>query len=155
MAFSFSSLKTHTMVLLCIGFCFGVLFVLLFNYMMQKTDSPDFCGSCHIMSDYSKTLQNGPHAKLSCNDCHAPSSLARKIPFKAAAGAKDIFINTFYDLSKREPTASDATKAIIMENCMRCHAKTNMNVRVFETGKTCWDCHRNTFHSNGLYRAYE
>lgn len=48
-------------------------------YSMQATDQAAFCGSCHVMSEVAWTHKQSAHAKLACNECHAPSDLAAKI----------------------------------------------------------------------------
>ena len=111
---------------------------------MKATDSKEFCGSCHVMNEVVRTHQFSTHANLSCNDCHAPHDLVSKIPFKAQAGAKDIYINTFGTVDD-VIHATDKTKEIVNQNCKSCHEMTNVNVAM-DTKEYCFDCHRTVPH---------
>ena len=148
-----SIVSSVSMKFLFIGIAIGIVIILLSQYAMTSTDTPQFCGGCHIMQPYAESLLQGVHSRQTCNDCHAPKPILRKIPFKAVAGAKDIFVNTFWNLENVSPTASQSTSDVIMENCMRCHTNTNMYVRVRDTGKPCWSCHRHVSHRKGAYRG--
>ncbi len=92
-------------------------------YTMQSTDQAAFCSSCHSMDEQFWTFKHSGHAKLACNDCHAPQNLAAKIPFKAAAGASDAWST----VTKNIPDVIHANKLhkdVIQANCKRCHAAT-------------------------------
>jgi hypothetical protein len=63
--------------------------------VIEQTDSPEFCNSCHIMDSAFGSFQESNHAHLDCNDCHAPTdSLLTKMSFKARAGAGHMYMNT-------------------------------------------------------------
>lgn len=111
---------------------------------MKATDSAEFCGSCHVMNEVTRTHQISTHAKLSCNDCHAPHNITAKIPFKAMAGAKDIYINMFGEVDDVIHT-SKKSKDIINQNCLNCHEMTNVNVAM-DTKEYCIDCHQTVPH---------
>lgn len=111
---------------------------------LKVTDSPEFCGNCHVMNEVARTHQMSTHANLSCNECHAPHDFLSKMPFKAYSGAKDVYMNTFGDIDD-VIKAKDRTKAAINENCQRCHEMTNMNVAT-DSKQYCFDCHRTVPH---------
>ena len=86
------------------------------------------------------------HAKLACNDCHAPQNLAAKIPFKAVAGAQDILATA----TKRIPDVIHAEKRhkdVIQANCVRCHTATIEKVAM-DSKPYCVECHRAVPHKS-------
>lgn len=113
-------------------------------YTMQATDQAAFCGSCHVMAEAAWTHKQSAHAKLACNECHAPADLTAKIPFKAASGSQDIAEN----LTKRFSDVIHAEKKhkdVIQANCRRCHVPTVEKVAM-DSKPFCIDCHRSTPH---------
>jgi len=116
------------------------------GYAMQATDQAAFCGGCHSMDSETWTFRQGGHAKLACNDCHAPQNLAAKIPFKAQAGSADIWAT----VSKNIPDvihASKLHKDVIQANCVRCHEATLQTVAM-DAKPWCVDCHRSVPHKS-------
>lgn len=116
------------------------------SYAMQSTDQAAFCAGCHSMSEQAWTFQNSQHAKLACNDCHAPNNLAAKIPFKAAAGASDAWST----VTKNIPDVIHANKLhkdVIQANCLRCHSPTVQAVAM-DSKPYCVDCHRSVPHKS-------
>ncbi|OEF96730.1 cytochrome c3 family protein [Desulfuribacillus alkaliarsenatis] len=111
---------------------------------MKATDTAEFCSSCHVMNEVVRTHQISTHANLTCNDCHAPHDILSKIPFKAKAGAKDIYINTFGEVSDVIQSTSK-TKEIVNQNCLNCHDMTNKNVAM-DAKDFCIDCHQTVPH---------
>ena len=76
------------------GVALGVLVLAGLAWGMRVTDARPFCSSCHIMEQAARTHKLSPHAKLACNECHAPTALLSKLPFKAKEGARDFYMNT-------------------------------------------------------------
>ena len=76
------------------GVALGVLVLAGLAWGMRVTDARPFCSSCHIMEQAARTHKLSPHAKLACNECHAPAALLPKLPFKAKEGARDFYMNT-------------------------------------------------------------
>lgn len=113
-------------------------------FAMKTTDSRPFCGSCHVMAEAAWTHRQSTHAKLACNECHAPAGLAEKLPFKARAGTHDIVVNTFG--SPDMIHSGQDTKAVVQQNCKSCHTATNMNTASMDAKPSCTDCHRNIRH---------
>jgi len=115
-------------------------------WAMQATDQAAFCGSCHSMDTSFWTFGKSGHAKLACNDCHAPQNLAAKIPFKAQAGTADVWAT----VSKNIPDvihASKLHKDVIQANCVRCHQPTLETVAM-DAKPWCVDCHRSVPHKS-------
>lgn len=126
------------------GIAAGVAFAWVFAWSLHATDQRQFCVSCHVMQEAAITHKLGTHANLSCNDCHAPHNLMAKLPFKAQAGVVDFVANMSgadvpYPVSQKNRDA-------INQNCIACHARTNMNVASMDAKPYCVDCHRNIAH---------
>ncbi len=122
------------------------------------SDAPSACINCHIMTPYYQSWQRSSHAVWThCNDCHVPQdNTFSKYAFKAMDGLYHSAVFTM----KAEPMVirpRDASKGVIMDNCIRCH--TQLNTEFVKTGmiryvgvkegegKACWDCHRNVPHT--------
>ena len=122
----------------------GVVLLASIGFGMKTTDQAMFCSSCHVMAEAAWTHSQSVHAKLSCNECHAPDPLAQKLVFKAVAGTRDIFHNSFQDVVD-VIHANPNTKAVIQENCRRCHMVTVSKVAM-DSKPYCTDCHRSVPH---------
>lgn len=122
------------------------------------SDDPAACINCHIMTPYYQSWAHSSHREWAhCNDCHVPhDNVFNKYAFKAKDGLYHSAVFTI----KGEPQAirpKDASRGVIMENCIRCHTQLNTEfvktgmisyVQVKEgEGKACWDCHRDVPHT--------
>lgn len=122
------------------------------------SDDPEACINCHIMTPYYQTWQHSAHREwANCNDCHVPhDNVINKYAFKAMDGLYHAAVFTL----NAEPQVirpRDASKKVIMDNCIRCH--TQLNTEFVNTGminytqvkegegKACWDCHREVPHT--------
>ena len=123
----------------------GVLVLAGLAWGMRVTDARPFCSSCHIMEQAARTHKLSPHAKLACNECHAPTALLSKLPFKAKEGARDFYMNTLGDVDL-PIVAGMATKDVVNANCKACHFATNENVASMDAKPYCVDCHRSAQH---------
>lgn len=116
------------------------------GFTMRNTDTPQFCGTCHVMHEATRTHQDSVHARLTCNECHAPTdSFIEKTIFKTRSGMRDIYVNTLGTIPE-VLEAKAPTKEVINANCMDCHYMTTLNL----DGKAknyCVDCHRHIPHS--------
>lgn len=112
---------------------------------ITATDQARFCGGCHSMSEAALTHAKSIHAKLSCNECHAPYNPFAKTPFKLKEGLRDIpatALGNIPDLIH----AGERTREVIQENCLRCHGSVIESVNM--TVKShCTDCHRHVPHT--------
>lgn len=132
-------------VLLASGLVIGFILFIGVSAGMHISDHRPFCSQCHIMNQAAITHKMSSHAKLACNECHAPHNLVEKLPFKAFTGTKDIYLNMFGNLE--EPIeAGDATTQVVNNNCKSCHTITNTLVSSMEAKGACTDCHRDIQH---------
>lgn len=131
--------------LIGVGAVLGIVLAAGAGFGMKVTDRRPFCASCHIMQEAALTHKASAHANLACNECHAPQNLAAKLSFKAAAGTKDVYMNTLGRPGDVIP-ASQSTKDVVNANCKACHTMTNMQVASMDSKPYCVDCHRNVQH---------
>ena len=112
--------------------------------LYAKTETPKFCGSCHVMeSQYESWFYSGVHAQIKCVDCHLPNdSLPRHLMWKAVDGTRDFV--SFHTGRISEPIKISTHGAqIVQENCLRCHGEV---VARISTDQNCWACHRRFTH---------
>lgn len=129
---------------LLIGTVAGVVAVAAGTAAMRVTDARPFCSSCHVMQEAGITHKRSPHAALACNECHAPTNILVKMPFKAKEGLRDFYSNA---QGKDAPLlASLETRNVVNANCRSCHMTTNANVDVMAAKPYCVDCHKGMAH---------
>jgi cytochrome c nitrite reductase small subunit len=121
-------------------FVLGMVAMVGIGLAVKGTDQAAFCANCHSMSEAAWTHKMSVHGQFDCNECHTPSSIPSKLPFKAAIGMNDIFVNTF-GTTPDVIQASKDSKDVIQANCRRCHVGSTMNVSM-EVKMYCTDCHR-------------
>ncbi len=137
-----------------VGFLVTCAFIVGFLVMagsgvaMKGTDEAAFCAGCHVMADAAWSHKTSVHAKLACNECHAPQNIVSKLPFKAVAGVSDIYSNTFHRIAD-VIHATPETKDVVQENCRRCHTMTTSKVAM-DVKPYCTDCHRSVPHGKKL-----
>jgi cytochrome c nitrite reductase small subunit len=113
--------------------------------LMARTETPDFCASCHVMeSQYEAWFHTGAHRSIRCIDCHLPhDNIGKYYAWKSIDGMKDVYL--FY--SGRVPetiTLSAHGEKTVQSNCARCHETT---VEKIDRTRNCWECHRWLQHS--------
>jgi cytochrome c nitrite reductase small subunit len=140
---------TNKKIYLIIGgiVCALVLLFLLLGppKILAKSESPDFCVSCHVMgAEYESWLHEGAHRRIKCVDCHLPNGdPASHYSWKAVDGLKDVAV--FYSgLTPERITITAHGKRVLQENCIRCHETT---VEKINQDRNCWECHRRLMHT--------
>ncbi len=112
--------------------------------LLAKTSSPEFCGSCHVMSSqYEAWFHHGAHKRTTCVDCHLPNdTMARHLFWKTLDGVHDYV--RFHTGQVSDDTRLTARGArVVQENCRRCHEETMARV---SEDRQCWTCHRRLSH---------
>jgi cytochrome c nitrite reductase small subunit len=112
--------------------------------LYAKSESPEFCGSCHVLQpEYEAWFHSGAHKTIKCVDCHLPNNnLPNHLFWKTVDGVKDSlafhtgFVSETIHISERGA-------AVVEDNCRRCHA--DLLAQIKET-RRCWDCHRRISH---------
>ncbi len=138
-------------------FLIAVFFVWFVSFgplrLVEKTESGDFCGRCHVMELQTEAWKVSSHRLFKCVDCHLPNeNFFLHYWWKALDGLKDVIV--FY--SGRVPEeirASEHARKVISENCFRCHYYTVSRLD-FE-GRYCWECHRILIHKIQLLKKEE
>jgi cytochrome c nitrite reductase small subunit len=138
------------------GVVVGVIVGGLSAALLESTDSPEFCSTCHIMDSAFGSFTESNHALLDCNDCHAPAKpWLLKMTFKARAGAGHMYMNT---IGRGEIPdvlhATSETAEVVNENCIRCHAPSQVLIS-HDAKENCADCHRSVPHGRGMFRPDE
>lgn len=129
-----------------LGLIIGLLSFLfiLTNSAISYSDNARFCLNCHSMNDAYESLQHSTHKQFKCTECHAPHSYFAKLSFKTRAGLHDLYVTTLGTVPQ-VIRATDESKEVIAQNCIRCHKTTVENVAMGQ-GRLCTDCHRDAAH---------
>ncbi|OIJ14698.1 nitrate reductase [Anaerobacillus alkalilacustris] len=150
----FKEMNNKALLFVLLGVLIGVVVYAGSVTAIKATDTGEFCSSCHVMDTVYEAFTNSPHARLDCNDCHAPTdSIVEKMVFKAKAGLGHIYMNTIG--ASKIPDVLHATEDsvdVINKNCISCHSYTIENVSHDSKG-TCIDCHRQVPHGLGIFKS--
>lgn len=141
-----------------VGVIAGLMFysVYVSNAVSYLSDDPKTCVNCHVMMPEYATWRHSSHGRVTnCNDCHVPhTNPVAKYAFKAMDGLGHATAFTL----RSEPQVirmKEAGKAVVQENCKRCHSTLNQDVGLLnislkeanhDEGKLCWQCHREVPH---------
>jgi cytochrome c nitrite reductase small subunit len=134
----------YLLILVVIGGILGGLAAFGPPRLYAKSESPEFCGHCHVMEpEYEAWFHSGAHHRITCVDCHLPNdTFARHLAWKTLDGVKDVL--AFHTGRISDPIRlTDHGAKVVLENCQRCHAETIARVN---EDRRCWDCHRRISH---------
>ena len=127
------------------------LFIIVTDAPAYAGDAPETCNNCHVMHEQYENWYHGGHQRSAkCSDCHLPhDSTMEYYVEKSRQGMKDTWAFT----SGRIPVsirASEQSRAIIQENCIRCHepAVSELISGAPPYVRPCWECHRHTAHAD-------
>ncbi len=158
-----------------IGMMSGLIFWGGFNTGMERTNSLDFCISCHEMRDtvfqeYKETIhyKNRSGVRAACPDCHVPKDWWHKFVRKVQASnelyikfiTKDVETPEKFEAKRMELATNvwDAMKSSDSRECRNCHSWEAMDTHkqspraakkmaaAQKEGKTCIDCHKGIAH---------
>ena len=113
--------------------------------------APETCANCHVMDSQYENWYHAPHEKWTeCVDCHLPhENMVVYYLEKGRQGAKDVYAFTTWNIPVAI-RASEQTKGIIQDNCIRCHQATVESIVMSPAGQPfdryCWECLRNVAH---------
>ena len=112
--------------------------------LFAKSESPEFCGSCHVMeSRYEAWFHAGAHRRVKCVDCHLPNdNIVHHLAAKVFGGGQE-FLAFHTGRFPEEIHLSDSGARVLRENCLRCHAETMARAN---EDRNCWFCHRQLRH---------
>lgn len=146
MGFSFSSkrLKYLGIGIVCVALI-GLFVALGPPQLLAKSESPDFCASCHVMeTQHTAFMHSGAHRRLKCVDCHLPNDgVASHYIWKSIDGMKDVLVFNSGKMPERIELSEHGAK-MVKANCIRCHETL---VSQMDTSRDCWSCHRRITHT--------
>jgi len=120
-------------------------FFLLADSALSYSDNARFCLNCHVMDEAYLSLQHSNHKQFKCTECHAPhDAYLKKASFKTRSGLRDLYATTLGEVPD-VIAATQESRGIIQENCIRCHSSTVENTPMGD-GRKCTDCHRTVAH---------
>lgn len=152
----------------------GILFWGGFNTAMEKTNTLEFCISCHEMEqvvyqEYKESVhfKNASGVKAICSDCHVPKAWGPKLIRKIQA-SNEIFhklmgtVDTVEKFKEHRLEMAERVwatmKATDSRECRNCHSFEDMDFHKqtrrasekmqegMKDGKTCIDCHKGIAH---------
>jgi cytochrome c nitrite reductase small subunit len=137
--------------LLFIGVFAGIIVSVVTVKTLAYTDSPEFCSSCHIMTEVHDSFSDSNHAGLACGDCHLPhENMVDKYTYKAKAGMTHVYFNTLGEAKiPKVLHATENSEEVINENCISCHENTLDNVS-HDAKDSCSSCHQAVPHGKGF-----
>ncbi len=146
MGFSFSSkgLKYLGIGIICVALV-GLFVVLGPPQLLAKSETPEFCASCHVMeAQHTAFMHSGAHRRLKCVDCHLPNdNVANHYIWKSIDGMKDVLVFNSGKMPERIELSEHGAK-MVKANCIRCHETL---VSQMDTSRDCWSCHRRITHT--------
>lgn len=103
---------------------------------VHHMESPQFCGSCHVMTPEATTHVDSPHSQVTCAECHVGDGASGWVASKLN-GARQ-FIDNLRDSYHRPIPSGLATDRIIpaKQTCEQCHDRNrpgDVKVRVIDT----------------------
>jgi cytochrome c nitrite reductase small subunit len=107
-------------------------------------NDPGLCGRCHVMDPIIQSFGVSAHRDLNCNECHTAHGFFTGPLSKMGLGAKHL-IFFVAGASPQHLQASEITRGLAKENCLRCHG-TIMRQIADASDRPCSDCHRFTPH---------
>ncbi|MBK7615457.1 MAG: NapC/NirT family cytochrome c [Vitreoscilla sp.] len=151
----------------------GVLFWGGFNTAMDRTNTLEFCTSCHEMgtvyAEYKQSVhyKNASGVRATCPDCHVPKDWMHKMARKVQASGEIYHklvgtIDTPEKFEARRPVLAERVWQGMLANdsreCRNCHSFDSMDFHKqsdrarekMETAaaehKTCIECHKGIAH---------
>jgi cytochrome c nitrite reductase small subunit len=122
------------------------VFFLLFGppHLIELTETPKFCGSCHSMDPQHTAWEHSAHRQARCIDCHLPNdNPANHYFWKTIDGNKDVFYEFSGLREHDEIKLSPHGHRVLQANCIRCHEGMVTHV---DKKRACIDCHRTVGH---------
>ena len=120
------------LLVLFIGFAFGVVALIGFNKSVEFTSTNEFCESCHVHPHVTESWKLSTHhdnkhgIQVGCVDCHLPPKGDGYLIEKARLGAKDIYGYLFVDHEsfnwEAKSTVEQAQHFTYKASCVKCHA---------------------------------
>ncbi|MBP1761360.1 MAG: respiratory nitrite reductase specific menaquinol--cytochrome-c reductase (NrfH) precursor [Firmicutes bacterium] len=130
--------------LMLLGFCM----MLMTKIPALGLSEAGFCGKCHAMDYQVSTYLHSSHAReANCGDCHDPHGLVTGSVYAAYTGSRDVY-RVVTNTTPAEIRATEMSKKILQENCLRCHSDIMRDVGDTRKngGVYCFQCHQGIVH---------
>jgi len=113
----------------------------------RATDRPAFCRSCHEMTPYHDAWSKGPHADVSCIECHVDAGEVQRLLHKFVA-LREVVSHVRGDTS----FPRDTFASVPDDRCERCHEEVEVENADFDHALharrgPCMKCHALVGHS--------
>ncbi len=140
---------------------------------IERTNTPEFCASCHEMEVFYQTWEAGAHGSANkgavhatCTDCHLPPAHDGMVSYlwaKGTSGTKDI-VNHYLGRAPDWVANLEHRDVFTYESgCLNCHVElvapgiplkaylAHRDYLTGETESTCISCHAEVGHGNLKY----
>lgn len=141
-------MKTPLWIALAALFAVFITAMVVTDFTAYLGDDPTTCNNCHVMDTAYEGWFHAPHNQwATCNDCHTPHSLIPKYFVKARSGFNHVSAFTLGHIPDAI-RAKDSTRAIVQDNCIRCHQTTVADIAdgQSDADRYCFECHRDLAH---------
>jgi nitrate/TMAO reductase-like tetraheme cytochrome c subunit len=115
----------------------------------RRTETPEFCGSCHEMEPRFRAWKSSPHSDVTCADCHSGRAVGGWMRVNTD-GLRELRVHFTAD-SFDHIRLTERQEPVVNANCRRCHAVTELvaernglvisHERHLEKGADCLGCH--------------
>ncbi len=114
-----------------------------FSYL---SSDPRACVNCHVMNDeYGAWMKSGHRHAATCADCHVPHGLLATWIAKAEHGFRHSSAFTLQNF-KDVIAITGRDRAIVKDNCLRCHRDFVHAVSASREELDCLHCHATAGH---------
>ncbi len=127
--------------------------------VIQFTNSPTFCSSCHEMAPEYSTFTASAHNNITCVQCHIKPGAVNMLTHKMKS-LKEVY---YHVTGVPEQIVQTESEAISNENCLQCHSKNRLvtasgDLKVnhkghIEEGVPCISCHAGVVHAKIVARG--
>lgn len=124
----------------------GVLLIGALAVIMQYTETPPFCRTCHEMEPYYQAWATGGHTRTACVDCHIDPGLV------AHGLHKFVALKEVWDHFTTTPVFPGQAVDMPNSRCVRCHpivsnlSKSRFDHALHEKQGQCVLCHSASGH---------
>lgn len=127
--------------------------------VIQFTNSPTFCSSCHEMAPEYTTFTASAHNNITCVQCHIKPGAVNMLTHKMKS-LKEVY---YHVTGVPEQIVQTEEEAVSDQNCMQCHSKNRLvtasgDLKVnhkghIEEGVPCISCHAGVVHAKMAARG--
>lgn len=120
--------------------------------VLNFTNAPSFCSSCHEMTPEYVTYTDSAHSKISCVECHVKPGVVNEVLHKVHS-LKEVYLHV---TGAPKQIVQTTDQAISNQNCLQCHSlnrtvigpdgiKVN-HLQHIQEGIPCITCHSGVVH---------